>query len=47
MDPLLVIFLRSLLIFAFAIYGLDWSAKSAYWLTIAHDVVSLTFLEVA
>lgn len=44
MNALLAVFLRSLVIFALAVGVFDWSPKDAYWLTIAHDAISLSLL---
>ena len=34
-------FLRSIVIFVSAIFGLGFTAYNAYWVTIGHDIVSL------
>lgn len=44
MDALLMVFLRSLIIFCAATFLLKMGAYESYWLTIVHDVVSLLLL---
>jgi len=41
MNPILLIFLRSLVIFVSLVWGFQWALKDAYWVTIFHDIISL------
>lgn len=37
-------FLRSLVIFVGAMFGLGFTAYNSYWITIGHDIVSLSLI---
>ena len=44
MHPLVVVFLRSLVLFVLAMFVAGRSAYESYWLTILHDIISLSLL---
>jgi len=44
MNPILIIFLRSMVIFVSLVWGFNWALKDAYWVAIFHDSISLLTL---
>jgi hypothetical protein len=45
MNPILIIFLRSMFIFITLVWGFNWALKDAYWVAIFHDSLSLLTLQ--
>jgi hypothetical protein len=44
MDPILFMFLRSLVIFVTLVWGFQWTLKNAYWVAIVHDTITLLII---
>jgi hypothetical protein len=44
MNPILIIFLRSMVIFVTLVWGFQWTLINAYWVAIFHDTISLLLI---
>lgn len=45
MNPILIIFLRSMVMFVILVWGAGIPIYDSYWVAIAHDAISLFLLE--